>query len=71
MLSAGGDTTDALWCGGNNGSGAISTAQTYDGSSWTAISSMSDSRRGHVGDGTASDFLESLKLDIAVQLLPS
>ena len=57
MLSAGGDTTDALWCGGNNGSGAISTAQTYDGSSWTAISSMSDSRRGHLGDGTASDFL--------------
>ena len=57
MLSAGGDTTDALWCGGNNGSGAISTAQTYDGSSWTAISSMSDARRGHAGDGTSSDFL--------------
>ena len=57
MLSAGGDTTDALWCGGNNGSSAISTAQTYDGSSWTAISSMSDTRRGHAGDGTSSDFL--------------
>ena len=57
MLSAGGDTTDALWAGGNNGSGALSTAQTYDGSSWTAISSMSDTRRGHFGDGTTSDFL--------------
>jgi len=57
MLSAGGNTSGALWCGGNNGSGALSTAQTYNGSSWTAISSMSDPRRGHLGDGIETDFI--------------